>query len=385
MNGGINNNYNNKNVYEYNPNKSTVNFEDSNIDLEAIDFLFSTDKLEEERTTFEDTFKMIDANDESSDGAKFLNGLIDNKANLQEDLGLSDEEYDNLACIALALASQETGMGDEAGYSIENSWFGGPIRKAMKWVDIKTGGGSASSGLTQMRIYDFMHSEQSPLTDEQKALLNEYGIVAEDFATNNLFANPDKAAIASMIVLTNIYENYDNYKNALSTEHTNIETRLGLATDEDKQNAQIRGEKILYDITNLYNGIEDAKEKIKIREAIKDLYIAVPNGSKLQNLNEEKCLKHLNKLLEKNSASFTLTTEDLEYIRYELTTQEAALTPQEYCAYGWNKGTQESGMKPDRIISDTIGTILKNPEDFDYDQFTVNVSTLAQKYIEQSM
>ena len=188
-----------------------------------------------------------------------------------------------------------------------------------------------------------------------------------------------------MIVLTNIYENYDNYKNALSTEHTNIETRLGLATDEDKQNAQIRGEKILYDITNLYNGIEDAKEKIKIREAIKDLYIAVPNGSKLQNLNEEKCLKHLNKLLEKNSASFTLTTEDLEYIRYELTTQEAALTPQEYCAYGWNKGTQESGMKPDRIISDTIGTILKNPEDFDSDQFTVNVSTLAQKYIEQSM
>lgn len=385
MNGGINNNYNNKNIYEYNPNKSNANFEDSDIDLEAINFLYSTDKLEDERTTFEDTFKMIDANDESSDGAKFLNGLIDNKAQLQEELGLTDEEYDNLACIALALASQETGMGDEAGYALENSWLGGPIRKAMKWIDIKTGGGSASSGLTQMRIYDFMHSEQSPLTDEQKALLNEYGIVAEDFATNNLFANPDKAAIASMIVLTNIYENYDNYKNVLSTEHTDIETRLGLVTDEDKQNAEIRGEKILYDITSLYNQIETPKEKVKIREAIKDLFLAIPDGSKLQNINEDKCLKHLNNLLEKNSASFTLTTEDLEYIRYELTTQETAFTPQEYCAYGWNKGTQESGMKPDRIISDTIGTILKNPEDFDYDQFTVNVSTLAQKYIEQTM
>ena len=385
MNGGINNNYNNKNIYEYNPNKSNANFEDSDIDLEAINFLYSTDKLEDERTTFEDTFKMIDANDESSDGAKFLNGLRDNKAQLQEELGLTDEEYDNLACIALALASQETGMGDEAGYALENSWLGGPIRKAMKWIDIKTGGGSASSGLTQMRIYDFMHSEQSPLTDEQKALLNEYGIVAEDFATNNLFANPDKAAIASMIVLTNIYENYDNYKNVLSTEHTDIETRLGLVTDEDKQNAEIRGEKILYDITSLYNQIETPKEKVKIREAIKDLFLAIPDGSKLQNINEDKCLKHLNNLLEKNSASFTLTTEDLEYIRYELTTQETAFTPQEYCAYGWNKGTQESGMKPDRIISDTIGTILKNPEDFDYDQFTVNVSTLAQKYIEQTM
>ena len=384
MTDGINNNIN-KNVYEYNPNKSDANFEDSDIDLEAIDFLFATELLEEKRTTFEDTFSSIDANDETKDGAKFLNGLIDNKAKLQKDLNLSDEEYDNLACIALALASQETGMGDEAGYQGENKGIGGLFRKAEKWIHVKLGGGSASSGLTQMKIYDFMHSAESPLTDGQKDLLSQYGIEAEGIATNNLFENPDKAAIASMIVLTNIYEHYNEYKGVLSTEHTALENKLGLTTEEDKKNAEIKGEKILYDITSFYNDIENSKEKVKIREAIKDYLIAIPNGSKLENLNEEKCLQHLNKLLEKNDAGFSLTNEDFNYIRYELTTQETALTPQEYCAYAWNKGTGKTGMQLDRILKDTIGTILKNPEDFDYDQFTVNVATLAQKYIEQSM
>ena len=57
----------------------------------------------------------------------------------------------------------------------------------------------------------------------------------------------------------------------------------------------------------------------------------------------------------------------------------------EYCAYAWNKGTGETGMQLDRLLADKIGTILYNPEDFDYDQFTVNVSTLAFMYANQTL
>ena len=56
----------------------------------------------------------------------------------------------------------------------------------------------------------------------------------------------------------------------------------------------------------------------------------------------------------------------------------------EYCAYAWNKGTGTTGMQLDRLLADKIGTILSNPEDFDYDQFTVNVASLAEKYASQS-
>lgn len=388
MSGGINGNYNNNNTYEYDWNKVRTNFEDTNINLEDISILYSTEKTETNRTTFEDTFYYQNANDEESSGAKFLQGLIDNKETLQNDLGLSDEEYDNLACIALALASQETGMGEEAGYESENTGLGGLIRKALKWVDYKRGGGSASSGLTQMKIYDFMNGDT--LTDSQKSILKEYGIEADGVATNNLFKNPDKSAIASMVVLTNLYGNYDNYLNKLSEEHANLETTLGLTTEEAKQEAEVQGEKILYDITTLYNGITNADDKVEIREAVKS-WLMAKNGSKegdkgvSNEYNEELCLNNLNELLAKHSADFTLSADDLDLIRYELTTQAAAMNQQEYCAYAWNKGTGSTGMQLDRLLTDTIGTILKNPEDFDYDQFTVNVSTLAQKYIQQSM
>ena len=42
-------------------------------------------------------------------------------------------------------------------------------------------------------------------------------------------------------------------------------------------------------------------------------------------------------------------------------------------------------MQTDRMLAEKIGTILATPEDFDYDQFTVNVMTLAAKYANQSV
>ena len=96
-------------------------------------------------------------------------------------------------------------------------------------------------------------------------------------------------------------------------------------------------------------------------------------------------MNKLNKLIKKEGSDLKLSQSDLNYIRYALTDEGQEMTMTEFLAYGWNKGTGTSGMALDRIIADKIGIILSNPEDFDYDQFTVNVSTLAEMYAEQSI
>ena len=387
MSGGINDNYY-LNCSNYNKNNS--GFNNTNIDLDDITILFGTEKTEDNRTTFDETFsENIQVNDNiDTDGEKFLEGLKANKTELMSDLGLTDEEYDNLACIALALASQETGMGKEAGYVSENTGVGGLFRRIAKWCDVNImGGASASSGLTQVKIYDFLNGDK--LTQEQKDILKEYGVTAKGVATNNLYDNPDKAAVATMVVLTSLYENYDEYKDVLKNEHSNLEEKLGLTSEEEKNTALTKGEEIINNITNLYDSIADSEEKSEMRNLLKSWLLSV-NGSQEgdkgvdNEYNEELCLRKLNEHIANNSSDFTLNSEDLDYIRYALTADDAAMNEREYCAYAWNKGTGETGMQLDRLLADKIGTILKTPEDFDYDQFTVNVSSLAEKYIEQS-
>jgi hypothetical protein len=115
------------------------------------------------------------------------------------------------------------------------------------------------------------------------------------------------------------------------------------------------------------------------------------NGSKEgdkgvdDDYNEEIQLNKLNEILKNNNADFTLEQESLHFIRYALTADDKAMNVTEYCAYGWNKGTGTTGMQLDRMLAEKIGTILYNPEDFDYDQFTTNVATLSKKYAEQSV
>ena len=56
----------------------------------------------------------------------------------------------------------------------------------------------------------------------------------------------------------------------------------------------------------------------------------------------------------------------------------------EFCAYAWNKGFESDGRKLDRMLAESIGIILSDPESFDYDQFASNVENLAEKYARQS-
>ena len=226
----MNNEYNlTANLYNnpiYNPSdEAQNNLDETNLfDIEKIDSVYVTTKPEDKRTTFDETFqeRFLDEKD-ALDGKLFLDGLKNNKydsalqnkngepkiltTGLVTDLGLTEQQYDALSCVALALASQETGMGLEKGYAEENTGIGKVVRTFLKGIHEQFfNGGSASSGLTQMKIQDFAdgYAKYDP---EKYKLLCDYGIVSGEGKVVDLFKNPDKAAVATMIVLSDIVSN----------------------------------------------------------------------------------------------------------------------------------------------------------------------------------
>ncbi len=357
---------------------SQIQSKGENINLGDIDTIYTTEKLEEKRTSFDETYDLTSV-DSDENGAKFLNGLTENKDSLCNELGITEEQYDALACIALALSSQETGMGHEQGYKSENTGIGGFARMFMKEIHSLFGGGSASSGMTQMKIYDFLKGDS--LTDKEKEIIKSHGISVKGVATDNLYSNPDKAAVATVVVLNSIASNYDDYISTLKNAHAELGANISGENDTEYLN---QGNKILSDINDIYNNADETKQKA-IRKTFKQVLLST-NDSKIgdkgvdNEYNEEYQLSKLNELL-----CTEYTIDDLNKIRYALTDEGQEMSITEYCAYGWNKGTTGTGMQLDRILAEKIGTILATPEDFDYDQFTVNVTTLAEKYANQSI
>ena len=345
--------------------------------LENVSIFYTTDKTEDRRSDFSSTFNS-EAVENSSQGARFLEGLKENKEALMAELGLSDTEYDNLSCIALALASQETGMGNEAGYTSENEgigkWFRDRGKDIQNLFDSK---GSASSGLTQIKIYDFMNGNQ--LTDEQIDILYAHGVSAESITNDNLYSSPDKAAVATIVALNSLAQDYyPRYLEKLESESKALAEKL------DPEQLATRGQEALDSVMSVYENA-DTKTKEKIRLGLKQWMLSV-NGSKDgflvfdKTYNEEHNLSELNKMLKLDKP---LVQEDLDYIRYTLANEEMNKT--QYCAYAWNNGVGNTGMQFDRLLSAKIGTIYTTPEIFDYDQFVYNVETIAKKYAQQML
>lgn len=350
------------------------------VDTEKIDTIFTTKQIETKRGEFSESFKENDIDSKNSkEGKKFLDGLNNNKASLSKDLGLSDDEYDSFACVAMALASQETGMGleDGIGKDEDGNWIigykshGNPLYEVAKKA---IGDSSASSGLTQIKIYEYLQNGSS----EMKGLLEKYGITAESETKNNL-NEPDKAAIATMIYLADLAKNsYSEYEDLIRTEHQNVRSELDPSlTDEE---CLEKGEDIINSIKNVYEKIDDNKKE-DVRTTLKQWLLGLPGYSD-DRYNEEKQLAKLNEQLKDYGVN--IKQSDLDYIRYYLTDEKQDASPIEYLAYAWNKGTGESGMKLDRILADKIGVIFSNPERFDYDQFTVNIEELTDLYGQQA-
>ena len=339
---------------------------------------------------------VLDLSDPKDQAKFFYQSLIDNKSELCEELGISEEKYDSLSCVALALASQETGMGSEdfslngaikqiknkdipdMGYQNENTW-GKDLRNFVINMLQET----ASSGLTQMKIYDFMQDE------ELNGILKDFGVEAESETENNLYENPDKAAIATIVVLNHLNKNYNNYKNLIGTKHANIGTKIS-AGGQELNSAEAEGNRILDEISTKFYTLKP-KEQSNLRNALKNVLEAEDdsksNGifTKNKKYNEEYQMNKLNKLLKKMDIPVEITVENLDNIRYALTAEGQEMNRTEYLAYAWNKGTGESGMKLDRMLMAKIGTILSSKDTFDGDQFESNVAVLTERYANQSV
>ena len=137
--------------------------------------------------------------------------------------------------------------------------------------------------------------------------------------------------------------------------------------------------KEVYDKSN-----PDKKEAIRL--AFKHWLLAV-DGSKISDpgiidkpYNEEYQLNRLNSLLNLDKP---IVQDDLDFIRYTLSSDDQKMNLTQYCAYAWNNGTGKTSMQLDRLLATKVGVIFSNPDDFSADQFTVNVEQLAVKYAKQ--
>ena len=367
--------------------KTSIDNSKRDLRMNLMSEFYATNLPEDERSTFDESFpegarfKVEDEHlytkgSDCSQPYEFFNSLIDNKQYLTNTLDLSSEEYDALTCIALGLASQETGMGMEDGYLEEQSGFNAMIRNLGINLLSKH---SASSGLTQIKIYDQMEN----IERFYSSIMKQKGVEATSKTDDNL-NNPEYSAIATMVVLKTIMLNYDEYQKTINENHENLAQEFenkGI----DAQEAEEKGFDYLSQIYEKYQNSSD-EEKVEIRLAFKQL-LKSTDGSTKENpspdgkeYTEEIQFERLKEAL---GSDIALEDDALSYLKLALSSEVCQMDKVEYCAYAWNNGTGDTGMQPDRIMAEKVGIILSDPEDFDYDQYAANVIALTEKYAQQ--
>ena len=375
-----------------NPNKK------DNFEVEKIDTIFTTEKEEFSRKDFEETFDEKDINDKKSEqGKKFHEGLTKNKSSLMKDLGLSDDEYDSLACIAMALASQETGMGLEKGYKAENT--DGNVKKILRDKAIEAGDKisssqpSASSGLTQIKIHDYMENPGI------KETLEKYGIVSENKVNNNLYSKPDKAAVATMVILADIAKSsYPKYENALEEVHQKIRTTLDPnLTDEQCLKKGENALKMLEDIYNYPSYISGEERRKGIGSVLTNLLLSVDDSIADEKFHNTKTyredgvlyceavnLEILNNII--GTYGHELKQEDLNYIRYALSTDKYKLNPVECLAYTWHYGEDAAfdTSAKDRMLAEKTSVMFTETGKSCNERYTGTVEELTDLYGQQA-
>ena len=140
--------------------------------------------------------------------------LSDSKKSLIKDLGIDNDTYNELALTTLGIAGTETEFGAPLSNLKKGTYWlkenAQRLVNCLKWI--KGDNSINSRGLTQMKLASY--------TDKDvKNLLKKYSI------NENNLDDPEKCAIATMIVLSCIY------KNELPAIKSNIE-HLGLTKKE---------------------------------------------------------------------------------------------------------------------------------------------------------
>jgi len=165
-------------------------------------------------------------------GGRFYNSLKDNKEALTADLGISSEEYNKNAIMALKLSKEESQFGNSSKFKTLNTLHRNELTLdayaytraanevisrlksdflSLKFADmyddvqVKNTDKMVSLGMTQFKI--------SNASEEEKALFKKYGITYENNRSN--IVDPEESAIATMIHIATLRKKYNTYLEAI--------------------------------------------------------------------------------------------------------------------------------------------------------------------------
>lgn len=167
--------------------------------------------------------------EDKSRETNFVKALEDKKADMMEKLDIDNDTYNNLATLAIGIANQETKLGQSPkyGWKENNQW----AVKALKWIEGHTFWDVSpyeSRGMSQTKLDGYKDADVKRILDEYlkadiEKLLEEKGIKkgtkeAEKAIQKAMEADklgitpknvqdPEKSAIATMLVLTSMYKN----------------------------------------------------------------------------------------------------------------------------------------------------------------------------------
>ncbi len=195
----------------------------------------------------------------NEEGTKFANALEANKAALMAELGLTNEQYDNLANLAMGIAEQETHFGASSYTTMSgDTQFQG--RNLLKDAadslglidaayDLGIKSGTKSVGMTQLKLGDFEHI---------KGQFAAFGINSPE----DLEDNPENQAIATLIALNNkrVVAESDTWQKRLATNNANISDPNERITTNDLTAFLYNGK------SKLLNRFKDPNDVVRISD-----------------------------------------------------------------------------------------------------------------------
>lgn len=167
--------------------------------------------------------------EDESRKTNFVKTLEDKKADMMDKLDIDNDTYNNLATLAIGIANQETKLGQSPKYGWKegNQW----AVKTIKWIEDHTFWNPSpyeSRGMSQTKLDGYKDADVKKILDKYlkadiEKLLEEKGIkkdtkeaeneIKKAMASHKLGINsdnvkdPEKSAIATMIVLTSMHKN----------------------------------------------------------------------------------------------------------------------------------------------------------------------------------
>ena len=177
----------------------------------------------------------LNTNGPKDTAQRFSNSLAENKAHLMKTLHLTNEEYDNMAILAMGIAEQETHFGQQEyvdtkgndGHSQDKLWnrsFRKKVANKYVWTNDEKKA-THSQGITQIR---YAKAINDPVV---KKRFEENGIKSfQDF-----LSSPEKQAIATMILLNDCRKVAEGttWQARLRANNTNVKNKKDRLTTND--------------------------------------------------------------------------------------------------------------------------------------------------------